>query len=108
MRSNVEHFVDLTFEQERKENGSDCACLGYINEHRGVPEYLFTDRDFERAVGGKNRAALLKRELAMRGEIASRGAGGDERRYAVKRTVPSEGGGSRRDYFIAVHACALS
>ncbi len=71
------------------------------HEDHGL-EYLFSDRRFERIVGGAAAAKRLKADLARRGLLATAaGAGSD--RYSVRRTI----GKGHREQVVAVRAAAF-
>jgi len=70
-------------------------------------EYLFSDRQFERVVGGAAAARRLKADLAGRGLLdTAAGTGSD--RFSVRRTVGKGADGkARREQVVAVRAAAF-
>ncbi len=109
VRENCSGFVDLRRGGIKNTSGHDHrACPGYLHQHEdnGL-DYLFSDRRFERVVGGAAAARRLKAELARRGWLATAaGAGSD--RFSVRRTVGKGADGkARREQVVAVRAAAF-
>lgn len=103
IRNNQDQFVDL----RKSLPGSDhdpANCLGYINEHQGRTEYLFTDERLARLVGGKDKALQLKQDLHNCGLLAPIKAGSQGTRYAAKRKLVA---GKDRQSVIAVNDAIL-
>jgi hypothetical protein len=93
LRDNRAKFVNLTKGDEL--NGDfDDNLPGYVIEHQGQREFLFTNDAFVRVAGGKAQAQALKAEFAERELIATARGGKDGDRYAVKRPIRMADGGA--------------
>jgi len=103
IRNNQDQFVDLRDGLPDSDH-DPASCPGYINEHQGKTEYLFTEQRLARLAGGKDRALQLKQDLHDRGLIAVIKAGSQGIRYAVKRRLVA---GRDRQSVIAVDATIL-
>ncbi|WP_336492178.1 hypothetical protein [Methylobacterium nigriterrae] len=80
------------------------AVLGFVHEHRGQLEYLFTDERFATIVGGTAAAQHLKKELQRLGFLIVTAAGGQGTRYVAKRRLVA---GGERQSVVAVAARIL-
>jgi|tagenome__1003787_1003787.scaffolds.fasta_scaffold20767975_2 hypothetical protein len=105
LRDNQAKFVDLTKKNPRVGEYDDNP-PGYLIEHQGQREFLFSNDAFLRLAGGKGQAQALKAELAQRGLIAMAGGGKEGDRYAVKRPIRTADGEVRRSV-IAIDARVL-
>jgi hypothetical protein len=106
LRNNQAQFVDLT-RKSPWDGDFDANPPGYVIEHQGQREFLFTNDAFVQLAGSKAQAQALKAELAERELIATAGGGKDGDRYAVKRPIRTADGGSRRRSVIAIDARVL-
>jgi hypothetical protein len=106
LRANRAKFVDLTREDEFNDDFADNP-PGYVIEHQGQREFLFTNDAFLRIAGGKAQAQALKAELAERGLIATAEGGKDGDRFAVKRPILMADGETHRRSVIAIDARVL-
>ena len=106
LRNNQAQFVDLT-RKNPWDGDFDANPPGYLIEHQGQREFLFTSDDFVELAGDKSQAQKLKTELAKHDLIATAGGGEDGDRYAVKRPIRMADGGSRRRSVIAIDARVL-
>jgi hypothetical protein len=84
IRENQHRFVDLN--KDTLAVGHDHnSCPGYIGEHNGRSEYLFSDAKL-REIFGRRNILEVKKELHRRNLISSSSAG-EEIRYVTKRAI---------------------
>jgi hypothetical protein len=94
-------FIDLRGGPANRDHDHD-RCFGYINEHKGKLEYLFTEEQFSAAVA--SRSSDVKRELHRRGLLRTTKAGAQRERHVCRRTLIK----GTRQWVVAVDACILS
>ena len=104
VRSNRDQFLDTSLEYE-----SDIAlyhddCPGYVHQNSSRTEYLFSQKAFDRAIGGASRSDRVKRLLRGRRVLEVTGAGTPEERLVVKRRIGFWNGKAVYRYVTAIHA----
>jgi hypothetical protein len=102
IREHRHQFVDLS-------SGSDGGDrrLGYRNQHKGAPEFLFTEKVFETIAGGKKAATELKKELDQRNLIGKTEAGEQGTKYVVRRRLSADPKAPRQSVVAVAEAVGL-
>lgn len=95
---NLDEFIDLQ-KDNLPRNHDHKSCPGYINEHAGRAEYLFSEKKLQEIMGSSWVAKALKKELHSKGLITTVAAGEGEMRYSTKRVI-----GGQRKSVLAINA----
>ena len=81
-------LIDLRGDRDTRRSMKDAA--GFLVTFKGRDEILIRGADFERVLGSKSAADILKDHLDKSNLIASTGAGAGKRTYSVKRAISKD------------------
>jgi hypothetical protein len=82
IQENHNKFIDLQ-KDKLPRNHHHASCPGYINEHDGRTEYLFSEEKLQEIMGSRGAADKLKQQLHSEGLNSTVSAGEGKYRYSL-------------------------